>query len=88
MRIQQARPTAETDDCQEEYRLKEMVVELATLLEGICSNQVKTCKRVLDARDIPREMKDVLSDRIRSHEKDRQKIWEFLAKVEKVKKLK
>lgn len=73
----------ETRGMENKDPLKELLVELATLLEGIASNQVKTCKRLVDARDIPREMKDVLSDRIRSHERDLQNIRRFLAKFER-----
>lgn len=82
MRNHQVRAIAETNDRQEENRLMELIAEMATLLEGVCSSQVKTCKRVLDARDIPREVRDVLSDRVRSHEKDLQRVRKFLAKFE------
>lgn len=59
--------------------LRERVEELATLLERICAGQVKTCRLLEDSHDVPRSMKEVLSDRIRAHERDLKSIRAFLA---------
>jgi hypothetical protein len=66
--------------------MQKTVAELAALLEAVVANQVKTGKMLLESRDIPLDMKDVLSDRIRTHERDLQRIRKLLATLEPAKK--
>lgn len=50
-------------------------------LEGVCANQLKTWRLLVDSPDIPRAMRDVLSDRTRAHERDLKKIRTILANL-------
>ncbi|GAB4364795.1 MAG: hypothetical protein Kow00128_06790 [Deltaproteobacteria bacterium] len=59
--------------------MRERVEELGTLLERICASQVKTCRLLEDSHDVPRSMKEVLSDRIRVHDRDLKAVRAFLA---------
>jgi len=60
-------------------RGRDRIEGLANLLEEVCSGLVKTCRMLVDSRDIPRSMQDVLAERTRAHERDLKKVRAFLA---------
>ncbi len=60
-------------------RGRERIEGLANLLEEVCLGLVKTCRMLVDSRDIPRSMQEVLAERTRAHERDLKKIRAFLA---------
>lgn len=61
--------------------MRDLLVELAGILEDWCRNQIKTLKKVAESKEVPAALREEVRDRIRYLELSHHKIRKFIEKA-------
>jgi len=60
---------------------RELLAEMAGILEDLCRNQVRTLRKVADSKDLPASLREDLLERVRYMDLTHHKIRKFVEKV-------